>query len=88
MDRLSSEATMDAMRHEERTSPKWRLERLISAEARNRALASVYHEAAIVQGRTASSKLIAEHRATRDHHLAVANCIGRRIRREIKRGTL
>ena len=88
MDRLDVVAQMDAIRHEERTSPKWRLERLIAAEAKSRQLSEFFHAAVIVQGRLASPKLKAANLAQRDHYRAAANCIGRYIRREIKRGVL
>lgn len=79
---------MDAIRHEERTSPKWRLERMAEREARYRQLSVVYDTFVVLHGSKASPKLRAENKAKRDHYRSAANCIARRIRREIRQGTL
>lgn len=88
MDRLNPAAEYDAQRREERTSPKYRLERMADKAALYHQLANVYHGMVLVHGSLASPRLRAENIAKRDRFHAAAMCIGRRIRREIKRGTL
>jgi len=88
VDRISSAAELDAIQHEERTSPKYRLDRMADKAALYHQLANVYHGMVLVHGSLASPRLRAENIAKRDRLHAAAMCIGRRIRREIKRGTL